>query len=410
VQGESFDVVVVGGGLAGSSTASLLARSGLDVLVLEREAAFRDRVRGEWLAPWGILELEALGLRGVADTVAHVNLITRHVPYDEITTPAEAEAGTLDIALFIPGGGCLAVGHPQLQQAMLDNATSEGATVRRDVGSVSVTTGATPSVSYEHEGESHHATCRLIVAADGRESAIRKAFGIELQSTTAQVMMAGMLVDGIHDWPADQQTIGVEGDFNFLVFPQADGRARLYGAWDANDPQRFSGPGREQRFLEAFRLTCLPVPGAIADATPAGPLAGYPMTDTWTDEVTRDGVVLIGDAAGWSDPIIGQGMSVSLRDSHVLTDLLLAGSDWSAGALEPYGVERRERMRRLRFASAGSYLLNALGAEEADKRRRLREMFAANPLGSPIVSAFLGAWVLPEEAYSDEAWQALLAA
>ncbi len=234
--------------------------------------------------------------------------------------------------------------------------------------------------------------------------------GIELDSTPAQVIMAGLLVDGTSDWPTGQQAIGVEGDFNFLVFPQADGRARLYGAWDAGDPHRFTGPGREQRFLESFRLSCLPDPDAIAGATPAGPLAGCPMTDTWTDEVAVDGVVLVGDAAGWSDPIIGQGMSVAFRDIHMITELMTGGADWSAAAFAPYRAERQERMRRLRFASAGSYLLNGFGPEAIAKRRRLRQMFAVDPLASPIVSAFVGAWVLPEEAYSERAWDALLAA
>ena len=67
---ESFDVIVVGGGLGGASAASVLARAGLDVLVLERETVFRDRVRGEWLAAWGALELDAMGLRTVAARAA----------------------------------------------------------------------------------------------------------------------------------------------------------------------------------------------------------------------------------------------------------------------------------------------------------------------------------------------------
>ncbi len=410
MRGEAFDVVVVGGGLGGAAAASVLAHAGLEVLVLERETVFRDRVRGEWLAPWGILELEALGLRDVVATVPLANLITRHVGYDETTSPEDAEQAALDIAAMIPGGGCLSVGHPQFQEALLAHAGSEGATVRRGVASVLVAPGRAPSVSYEHDGATRRATCRIVIAADGRESGLRKALGIEMHATTANVIMAGMLVDGTHDWPREQQTIGVEGDFNYLIFPQADGRARLYGAWDASDPHRFSGPGREDRFLESFRLSSLPVPDAIADGTPAGPLAGYPMIDTWTDIVTVDGVVLVGDAAGWSDPIIGQGMSVTFRDVRMVTDLLTSVSDWSADALAPYGHERAERMRRLRFASAGSYLLNGFGVDAIAKRRRLREMFMTNPVGSPVATALLGAWVLPEEAYSDAAWSALLAA
>jgi 2-polyprenyl-6-methoxyphenol hydroxylase-like FAD-dependent oxidoreductase len=407
---QTFDVIIVGGGLGGSSTAALLAGAGLDVLVLERETVFRDRVRGEWLAPWGILEVEALGIRGIVDSIPHANLITRHVGYDETLSPEDAEAAGTDFAaLGLPGGGCLGVGHPQLQEALLANAAERGATVRRGTSPARVTPGDPPSVVYSLDGVEHTATARLVIAADGRESGIRKDLGIELHSTDPQVIMAGMLVDGIHDWPVEQQAVGVEGDFHYLVFPQTDGRARLYGSWDIADKHRYSGDGRERRFLEAFRLSSFPVPGAIADATPAGPLAGYPMTDTWTDVVAAGGVVLIGDSAGWSDPVIGQGMSVTFRDAHLVTDVIIGGDDWSMDAFEPYADERRERMRRLRYASAGSYLVNGFGPEARAKRVRLREKFAVDPFSSPVITAFIGAWVLPEEAYSDEAWNALVA-
>jgi 2-polyprenyl-6-methoxyphenol hydroxylase-like FAD-dependent oxidoreductase len=90
--------------------------------------------------------------------------------------------------------------------------------------------------------------------------------------------------------------------------------------------------------------------------------------------------------------------------------VVTSGSDWSTDALASYAQERRERMRRLRFASAGSYLLNGFGPEAIAKRRRLREVFMTDPASSPVASAFLGAWVLPEEAFSDAAWNALQAA
>ena len=407
---ETFDVVIVGGGLAGSSTAAVLARAGLDVLVLERETSFRDRVRGEWLAPWGIAEAEALGISGVIESVAHANLITRHVGYDETLTPDEAEAAAVDFgALGLPGGGCRGVGHHQLQEALLAHATDQGATVKRGTSPAQVSPGSTPTVTYSLDGDDRTATCRLVVAADGRESGIRKRLGIELHSTEPHKIMAGMLVDGIHDWPSEQQAIGVEDDFHYLVFPQTDGRARLYGAWDVADKHRYSGAGREQRFLESFRLSSFPEPGAIADATPAGPLAGYPMTDTWTDEIADHGVVLIGDSAGWSDPIIGQGMAVTFRDAHLVTDAITATDDWSTEAFGAYADERRERMRRLRFASAGNYLVNGFGAEARARRVRLREKFTVDPMSSPTATAIIGPWVFPEAAYSDDAWNALVA-
>jgi 2-polyprenyl-6-methoxyphenol hydroxylase-like FAD-dependent oxidoreductase len=131
------------------------------------------------------------------------------------------------------------------------------------------------------------------------------------------------------------------------------------------------------------------------------------MNDTWTDTVVVDGVVFVGDAAGWSDPVIGQGMSVAFRDAHLVTEVVTASGDWSPAAFGGYAEERKERMRRLRFACAGINLLNDFGPEARERRGRLFESFVADPGASPLTTALLGAWVLPEEAYSDAAWDVL---
>jgi 2-polyprenyl-6-methoxyphenol hydroxylase-like FAD-dependent oxidoreductase len=52
------------------------------------------------------------------------------------------------------------------------------------------------------------------------------------------------------------------------------------------------------------------------------------MTDGWTEDPSADGVVLIGDAAGWSEPTLGQGLSVSMRDVRIVSELLLANTRW----------------------------------------------------------------------------------
>ena len=49
-----FDVAIIGGGIGGGALATVLARDGLSVLVLEKSTVYRDHVRGEWLAPWGV--------------------------------------------------------------------------------------------------------------------------------------------------------------------------------------------------------------------------------------------------------------------------------------------------------------------------------------------------------------------
>jgi hypothetical protein len=57
-----YDVIVVSGGLVGAALAMALAEHGAQVLVLEREAQFRDRVRGETAHSWGVADARRLGL------------------------------------------------------------------------------------------------------------------------------------------------------------------------------------------------------------------------------------------------------------------------------------------------------------------------------------------------------------
>src|SRR4051812_32502640 len=58
----TYDIITVGGGLGGTTLAKVMAERGARVLVLEREAHFKDRVRGEGLHAWGVPEAEALGI------------------------------------------------------------------------------------------------------------------------------------------------------------------------------------------------------------------------------------------------------------------------------------------------------------------------------------------------------------
>jgi flavin-dependent dehydrogenase len=59
---DDFDIITVGGGLGGAALAKVMAEQGARVLVLEREHRFKDRIRGEWVSPWGGAELQRLGL------------------------------------------------------------------------------------------------------------------------------------------------------------------------------------------------------------------------------------------------------------------------------------------------------------------------------------------------------------
>lgn len=377
---EAFDVVIVGGGIAGSALAGVLSRAGRAVLVLERSAAYRDRVRGEYFQPWGVAEARRLGFHAILASAGGAHH-TRFVPYDETMEPAEAEAAAVALDGILPDvPGTLGVGHPRACEALAAAAAAVGARVLRGVVAVEVDFGRAPTVRYWLDGAEHTARCRLVVGADGRESAVRRRAGIRLHATEPRLLGAGLLVEGLRGWPEHQVTIGTEGDLVFFVLPQGGGRARLYLMYPPDQRRRFAGSAGPRSFLDSFPLVCIPGSECIARARPAGPCAAYPMNDTWTDRPIAEGLALIGDAAGYSDPHIGQGLSVAVRDVRILSALLLASDDWSPAALNPYVEERAERMRRLRFCNAvATTLRGEFGPEARERRRRARGRMQAEP-------------------------------
>lgn len=401
---DYHDVVIVGGGIGGSALAATLAGAGVDVLLLEQSEVYEDRVRGEWIAPWGVAEVRRLGL---LETLlgAGGHYLGRHITYDESRTPAEAEAKTLPLGIFLPDvPGPLTIGNPHHCQTLFDEANRRGAATLRGAVVTRVTPGAAPSVTYSLDGTEHTVRCRLIVGADGRTSQVREACGITLHQNRPHHWFAGMLVDQAHDWPDDLQAIGTEDDFAFLAFPQGDGKIRLYGSYALDQRRRFSGPDGQTRFLEAFRMSCAPVNAAIAAGAPAGPVLSYFNNDAWTDEPFVEGVVLVGDAAGWNDPIIGLGLSITYRDVRTVHDVLTAGTDWSPAAFAPYAAERAERLRRLRFTAAITSTLDAeFGPEARARRRRHFERSEVDPsLGMHAFAVMAGPETLPAEAFTPE--------
>lgn len=377
---DSYDLIIVGGGIAGSALATVTARTGARVLVLEKSEVFEDRVRGEWIAPWGVTETQTLGLYDTLMAAGGRHL-TRHVTYDESLEPQAAEALTLPLGIFKDGvPGPLCIGHPHHCQTLLKAAVAAGAEVRRGVDVGEVHGGPAPMAAYAWRGKSFEAHGRLLVGADGRASMVREAAGITLHQDAPHHWFAGLLVEGADDWDPDLQAIGTEGDFAFLAFPQGGGRVRVYGGYALDQAQRFRGPEGARRFLDAFAFHSSPANRALVAGRPAGPLLSYFNHDAWTDPPFAEGVVLVGDSAGWNDPIIGLGLSITYRDVRIVRDLLVAHRDWTVAAFADYAEERAERMRRLRFVAGLTAALDMeFGADAAQRRAEHYRRAAADP-------------------------------
>jgi 2-polyprenyl-6-methoxyphenol hydroxylase-like FAD-dependent oxidoreductase len=273
--------------------------------------------------------------------------------------------------------------------------------VIRGVGDIEVSAGASPSIRYEHDDLVYDVSCRLVVGADGRMSTVRRQLGIPLEQTTPRTMCGGMLIDELHSWPSNQVAMGTEGDLHYLFFPRPAGRARLYLLHDIAQKGRFAGPGREVDFLTAYQFRCIPNSGMFCSARPAGPCAFYPMNDSWTDQPYAPGVVLIGDAAGWNDPIIGQGLSIALRDVRIVADILRSTEDWCPGSFAEYGEERRERMRRLLIAArVATDIRTTFSPLGAARRRTYYTLMATDlVLAGPLRAPQFGPEQLPAESF-----------
>jgi len=403
VADSEYDLAIVGGGIGGPALATVMQRAGRSCLVLERTTEFPDRTKGEWIAPWGVAEAAQLGL---LDDIARArgHFLRRHAYFDPEMDPAQALEEALPLALLTGIDGPMTQRHPDACQALCDAATAAGAYTRRGVDVASVEAGERPAVRWTDERGEHHATARLLVGADGRNSMVRRSLGLELEKDPPHHLFSGLLVDGADGWPDDLQAIGAQGDVHFLAFPQGSGRVRLYLGFGLDQPHRMTGAGGPAAFLDGFRLSCLPESAALADATPISPCATYANEDAWIDDPVAAGAVLIGDAAGWNDPITGQGLSITLRDVRLVSEVLQASADWSPGAFAPYVEERRERMRRLRFgAQVQSALFNEFGPAAQARRSRAFARFAEDPgLTMTLLASMVGPEQAPAECFTEE--------
>src|SRR3954462_11009117 len=403
------DVVIVGGGIAGGTMATVLARSGLEVSVLEREVTYPDRVRGEWVAPWGVVEFKRLGLLELLHSNGAIP-VKRNVPYDENWAPDAAEQRAFDFTTLPPDLTMpLCIGHPTMCNAFAVSAKAAGAEVLTGIKDVEVTSGPRPSVSFASTDGPVQLRPRIVVGADGRNSVLRKQLGFSVQSDEPHNLLGGMLVANVPEWPRNVQAIGTEDRFHYFVFPQGKDLVRLYACYDFADRQKFAGPDREARLLQAFRLKCLPYSEAILKGTPVSPFNSYSNEDHWIDNPTMPGVVLIGDAAGHNDPITGQGLSIAARDVRIVSDILLSTTDWDRIDFAAYIDERRERMRRLRITAALATKLRVEFGEDAKQRRaRVSNRMLERQL-SPLPAAVIGPERLPAEAYTSETIEKLIA-
>jgi 2-polyprenyl-6-methoxyphenol hydroxylase-like FAD-dependent oxidoreductase len=333
---NAYDIITVGGGLAGAAFAKVMAERGARVLVLEGEPRFKDRVRGEALLPWGAAELETLGLRRLLLSTCAIE----NRWWDDFLGPDQV--GHRDTSDTPGGVATLTFYHPEMQEALLRSAAEAGAEVRRGVRATALSLGRPAKVRCEQNRRAETIAARLIIGADGRNSMLRHWAGFALQEDPPRLRIAGVLFEGMTNLPqhTTQMVINPELGQSSILIPQGRGRVRAYVIFPSRENHTLSGTRDIPRFIqEAIRTGVRP--DLFEEAHSAGPLATFEGADSWVEQPYRESVALIGDAAATTDPSWGQGLSLAVRDVRLLRDALVTDDDWEvAGRAYAAGHDR----------------------------------------------------------------------
>jgi len=316
------DVIVAGGGPAGLAVAVAAASRGLDVLVLERRVLPADKACGEGILPAGVRALEALGARALLDGSAVAPL--RAIRWLD---------GGLEVEARLPAPGGLGVRRTALSAALLARARAAGAEVR-DRASVRAHRRRLQDVEVDTEGSAERA--RLLVAADGLASPIRRREGLDAP-------LLGPPRFGLRrhfarpPW-GDSVEVHFADGVEAYVTPAGPGRVGI--AFLCEAARRASFHALLARFPDLARQ----VAGAPYDSTlaGAGPLARAARTRV------VDRLVFLGDAAGYVDAITGEGLSLAFQGAlalgQALPRALASGatretlSDWEKGEARRFAL------------------------------------------------------------------------
>jgi geranylgeranyl reductase family protein len=330
------DVLVVGGGPAGSALACLLARRGVDALVLEAARFPRDKVCGESVSPEAWRLLDAMGATERVRALA-----PRAVRGMRLFSPD----GTEFIGHYRSERPGFATTRVALDAALLQAVRSAGARVVEGarVVDLQLDGARVTGVVAEVGGEPRPLRGRLVVGADGRGSLVARRLGLLREHGS----LRRFAVRGHWEGVSDLRELGemhVGGGGYCGIAPLSASLANVAFVLERREMQAASGDlegfyraslkRRWPRIAERLDHARL-----VAPPRAIGPLA------VSSRAVAAEGAVLIGDAAGFYDPFTGEGVTLALRGAELAAEAIVGGLA-RAGAGPLPRLSGYERARR----------------------------------------------------------------
>ena len=333
------DVVIAGGGMIGASLAVALAPLGLRVVLVETaplgsesQPSFDERTTA--LSNGSRRIYESIGIwPSVANEATPIRRI--HVSDRGRFGFARIDAAEQGVAAL---GYVLA--NRALGAALWERLSAdENLTVLCPATATGLATGRDElEVEVEQGGVARKIACRLLVAADGAHSSIRRALGIEATTWDYDqvAVITNVLAQKFHDHVAYERFTPTGP---IALLPMNEGRCTV--VWTlAPDRAQKAMTASDADFLrelqEAFGMR-------LGRFTRVGRRHSYPLALTRAEEQVAERVVIIGNAAQGLHPIAGQGFNLGLRDVATLAELIAEHRDdlGSAAMLERYREWRR---------------------------------------------------------------------
>ncbi len=313
------DVIVVGAGPAGSTTAFYLAQAGLDVLMLEKSAFPREKVCGDGLTPRGVRALVAMGI-----SVSEQDGWVRNKGLRVIGAGKRLELPWPELSSY-PGYG-LVRPRTDLDQMLARRAQQAGA---RLLEGVTVTgpvlderTGRITGVAAKEADGERTYRARVIVAADGNSSRLSVAMGLRKRDDRPLgVAVRTYYTSPRHDddyleswldlWDGDRLLPGYG-----WIFGMGDGTSNV-GLGLLNTSAAF-GHTDYHALLRKW-LAGMPGEWGFTEENRTQPIRGaaLPMGFNRTPHYYR-GLLLAGDAGGMVNPFNGEGIAYAMESGEIL--------------------------------------------------------------------------------------------